>query len=118
MPIGEKAAIVPPSEPFEVKAQRLADASLRLHAQYQGKIEVALKCPVRDLDDFAYLYTPGVAAPCRAIQADAARINDLTNKSRRVRRDRHTPNFGRSADHASVNARRLDGAMQELNRSG
>jgi malate dehydrogenase (oxaloacetate-decarboxylating) len=33
---------------------------------------------------FAYWYTPGVAAPCRAIQADPARVYELTNKSNMI----------------------------------
>jgi malic enzyme len=28
------------------------------------------KCPVRGFEDVAIWYTPGVAAPCREIQAD------------------------------------------------
>lgn len=42
----------------------------KLHPFYRGKIEVALKCPVRSYDDFAIWYTPGVAEVCRAIAAD------------------------------------------------
>jgi malate dehydrogenase (oxaloacetate-decarboxylating) len=34
-----------------------------------------LKCPVRNLGDFAHWYTPGVAAPFRAIQSDPARAD-------------------------------------------
>jgi malate dehydrogenase (oxaloacetate-decarboxylating) len=41
----------------------------KLHRFYQGKIEVAPRCPVTRLDDFNIWYTPGVAEPCRRIKA-------------------------------------------------
>ena len=53
---------------------------MRLHALYQGKIQTTLKCPIRDAKDFAYWYTPGVAAPSRAIAADPSQVHELTNK--------------------------------------
>jgi malate dehydrogenase (oxaloacetate-decarboxylating) len=53
---------------------------MRLHPFYRGKTETVLKCAVRDLNDFAIWYTPGVAAPCRDIQANPERIYDHTNK--------------------------------------
>lgn len=56
-----------------------ADA-MRLHPFYRGKIETTLKCCVRSLDDFAIWYTPGVAAPCKAIQANPELVYEYTNK--------------------------------------
>ncbi len=53
---------------------------MRLHAFYQGKTQTALRCPVRDLDDFAIWYTPGVAAPCRAIEREPGLVYELTSK--------------------------------------
>jgi malate dehydrogenase (oxaloacetate-decarboxylating) len=41
----------------------------KLHRFYQGKIEIAPRCPVTRLDDFNIWYTPGVAEPCRRIKA-------------------------------------------------
>ncbi|MCP4359595.1 MAG: NADP-dependent malic enzyme [Chloroflexi bacterium] len=62
------------------KAQKpLADA-MTLHPFYRGKVEMALKCVVRDLDDFSIWYTPGVAAPCKAIHAEPDLVYDYTNK--------------------------------------
>ena len=58
-----------------------SDEALRLHALYRGKMQVAPKCPIRDARDFSYWYTPGVAAPCRAIFADPERVWEYTNKS-------------------------------------
>lgn len=62
------------------KAQRPGPIAMELHAFYRGKVETALKCPVRDFNDFAYWYTPGVATPCRAIEADPEQVFELTNK--------------------------------------
>jgi malate dehydrogenase (oxaloacetate-decarboxylating) len=39
-----------------------------------------LKCCVRDFDDFAIWYTPGVADPCRAIAEDPDLAYEYTNK--------------------------------------
>ena len=35
-----------------------------MHKEYQGKIEVRVKAPVRDNDDLTLAYSPGVAEPC------------------------------------------------------
>ena len=56
----------------------------RLHAFYRGKMETVPKCRVRDLQDFALWYTPGVAAPCRAIQADPELVYEYTSKGNTV----------------------------------
>ena len=52
------------------KAQQPSIDALRLHPFYRGKMQVMPKCPIAGLDDFAVWYTPGVAAPCKAIQAE------------------------------------------------
>ena len=57
------------------------EEALRLHRLYRGKIQMAPKCPIRDAHDFSWLYTPGVAAPCRAIQANPADVWEFTNKA-------------------------------------
>src|SRR5690606_29319555 len=62
------------------KAKAPEAESLRLHRFYRGKVEITLKSPVRDLDDFALWYTPGVAEPCRAIARDPEQVYELTNK--------------------------------------
>ena len=66
---------------LEARASKPDEESLRLHAFYQGKMQVAPKCPISDIGDFAYWYTPGVAAPCKAIQADPSKVYEFTNKS-------------------------------------
>jgi len=63
---------------------QIAEEALRLHALYGGKIQMAPKCPIRDSRDFSYWYTPGVAAPCRAIVADPEGVWKYTNKSNMI----------------------------------
>ncbi|MBR4457996.1 MAG: NADP-dependent malic enzyme [Clostridia bacterium] len=57
-----------------------AEESLRLHAQWQGKIEVISKVPVQTKDDLSLAYTPGVAQPCLEIQKDYNKSFTLTRR--------------------------------------
>ena len=66
------------------RERELDREALRLHRFYRGKMETVPKCRVRDLQDFALWYTPGVAAPCRAIQAEPDLVYDYTNKANTV----------------------------------
>ncbi len=63
------------------KAKKPAEDALRLHPIYHGKLEVIPKCPIRDCGDFAIWYTPGVAAPCRDIEAHPEQVFAHTNKA-------------------------------------
>jgi len=71
-------------EELLARARRPAEDAMRLHPFYRGKVQVAPKCPVRGLDDFAIWYTPGVAAPCRAIQAEPSTVWEHTNRANTV----------------------------------
>ena len=62
------------------KAQKPSADAMKLHPFYRGKIETTLKCTVRDFQDFAIWYTPGVAAPCKDIEANPERVYEHTNK--------------------------------------
>jgi malate dehydrogenase (oxaloacetate-decarboxylating) len=62
------------------KATKPSGDAMELHPFYRGKIETTLKCCVRDFNDFAIWYTPGVAAPCRAIEENPDLVYDYTNK--------------------------------------
>jgi malate dehydrogenase (oxaloacetate-decarboxylating) len=62
------------------KAKKPAADAMLMHPFYRGKIETALKCCIRDYYDFSIWYTPGVAAPCRDIEAHPERVYDHTNK--------------------------------------
>lgn len=66
------------------KAEKPSRDAMRLHPFYRGKTQTAAKCAVRDLDDFGIWYTPGVAAPCRAIAANPELVFEYTNKANRV----------------------------------
>ncbi len=62
------------------KAEQPSKDAIRLHPFYRGKIEVLPKCRIRDFNDFAIWYTPGVAAPCKEIHRDIDKAYDYTNK--------------------------------------
>jgi malate dehydrogenase (oxaloacetate-decarboxylating) len=67
-------------EELLAKAEKPAEDAMRLHKFYRGKVETALRCRVRDFNDFAIWYTPGVAAPCKAIEADPDLVYEFTHK--------------------------------------
>jgi len=62
------------------KAKKPAQLASPMHRFYEGKMQVIPKCAIRTVDDFAIWYTPGVAAPCREIQADPDKSFELTNR--------------------------------------
>jgi malate dehydrogenase (oxaloacetate-decarboxylating) len=75
----------PPSvEELLAKAKQPSADAMRLHPFYRGKVEVALKARVRDFSDFAIWYTPGVAAPCRAIAEEPELVYEHTHKGNTV----------------------------------
>jgi len=67
-------------ESREARAAAPLEDAMRLHPFYRGKIEIVPRCCVRDVNDFAIWYTPGVAAPCRDIAAHPERVFDHTSK--------------------------------------
>jgi len=71
-------------EELLAKAKKPAEDAMKLHPFYRGKVQTALKCAVRDVNDFAIWYTPGVAAPCRAIKDDPALVFEYTNRANTV----------------------------------
>ena len=58
--------------------------SLRLHELWKGKIETKVKVPVKNKEDLSLAYTPGVAAPCLAIQKDYDKSFELTGRGNLV----------------------------------
>jgi len=62
------------------KAKKPAKDAMRLHPFYRGKVQTAPRCVIRDFNDFAIWYTPGVAEPCRAIQKDEKLVYEYTSK--------------------------------------
>jgi len=67
-------------EALLAKATKPSEDAMKLHPFYRGKVETTLKCTVHSFDDFAIWYTPGVAAPCRAIAANPELAYEYTNK--------------------------------------
>ncbi|HHV79418.1 MAG TPA: NADP-dependent malic enzyme [Firmicutes bacterium] len=67
-------------EELLAKANKPSELAMKLHPYYRGKIQTALRCPVESVGDFAIWYTPGVAAPCKAIQANKDLAYEYTCK--------------------------------------
>jgi len=72
------------TEELLAKAKKPAEDAMRMHPFYRGKVQIAPKCAIRGIDDFAIWYTPGVAAPCRAIHEDEELAYEYTNKGNTV----------------------------------
>ena len=58
--------------------------SLNLHRRLKGKIRVNPKIDVRTKEDLSLVYSPGVAAPCKAIAEDVEAVYYYTIKSNTV----------------------------------
>jgi malate dehydrogenase (oxaloacetate-decarboxylating) len=78
--VPDKIDVKPTVEELLAKAKKPARLSSPMHRFYEGKMQVIPKCAIRNTDDFAIWYTPGVAAPCREIQADPDKSFELTNR--------------------------------------
>ncbi|MBP5179543.1 MAG: NAD-dependent malic enzyme [Lachnospiraceae bacterium] len=61
-----------------------AEESLKKHYEWNGKIEVICRAPLKTKDDLSLAYTPGVAQPCLEIQKDINKSYDLTRRSNLV----------------------------------
>ena len=61
-----------------------AEESLKLHEQWNGKIEVISRVKLETRDDLSLAYTPGVAQPCLEIQKDINKSYELTRRSNLV----------------------------------
>ena len=70
----------PTVEELLAKAKKPALIAPVMHRFYEGKVQVMPKCSIQSTDDFAVWYTPGVAAPCREIQANPEKSFELTNR--------------------------------------
>ncbi len=67
-------------EELLAKAKKPARLAMAYHPFYEGKVQVMPKCVIRDPYDFAIWYTPGVAAPCRAIKENPELVFQHTNR--------------------------------------
>lgn len=57
-----------------------AQKALELHEQLQGKLEVKSRVSLKDKEDLALAYTPGVAQPCLEIQKNVNKSYTLTRR--------------------------------------
>ncbi len=60
---------------MDIKAQ-----ALKKHEEWQGKIEVISRTPVKNREQLSLAYTPGVAEPCLEIQKDINKSFELTRR--------------------------------------
>lgn len=58
--------------------------SLKLHYDWNGKIEVISRVPISNSEELALAYTPGVAEPCLEIQKDYDKSFALTRRNNLV----------------------------------
>ena len=58
--------------------------SLRIHERNKGKLQVISRVEIRDTEDLAIAYTPGVSEPCKKIAKDKSRAYRYTIKGHTV----------------------------------
>lgn len=80
MGTSEKEERKPTVEELLAKAKKPAQLAPPMHRFYEGKVQVMPKCAITSPKDFAIWYTPGVAAPCKEIQANPDKSFELTNR--------------------------------------
>ena len=62
----------------------ISEKALLLHEQWNGKLEVVSKAPVKSREDLSIAYTPGVAEPCKVIAQDKEAAYKYTMKANTV----------------------------------
>lgn len=60
------------------------ELALKKHEEWRGKLEIQVKSPIKDKEDLAIAYTPGVAEPCLAIEKDESLAYKYTSKGNTV----------------------------------
>ncbi len=60
------------------------EKALKLHEEWNGKLETVSKTPVKSREDLSLAYTPGVAEPCKVIAKDKEAAYTYTWKSNTV----------------------------------
>ena len=61
-----------------------AEKALKMHEEWQGKLETLSKAEVKSKEDLAIAYTPGVAEPCKLIAEDRELAYKYTIKSNTI----------------------------------
>lgn len=62
----------------------VSEQTLKLHEEWNGKIETTSKCKIASREDLALAYTPGVAEPCKVIAKDKEAAYKYTIKSNTI----------------------------------
>ncbi len=60
------------------------EKALELHKQWNGKLEITSKSPVKSREDLSLAYTPGVAEPCKVIAENKEAAYTYTMKANTV----------------------------------
>jgi malate dehydrogenase (oxaloacetate-decarboxylating) len=60
------------------------EQALRMHRENRGKIGIVSKVPVKNKEDLAIAYTPGVAEPCKEIEKNKDDVYLYTSKGNTV----------------------------------
>ncbi|MDR0949907.1 MAG: NADP-dependent malic enzyme [Lachnospiraceae bacterium] len=60
------------------------EKALQLHQEWNGKLEITSKVPVKTREDLSLAYTPGVAQPCKVIAQDPEAAYRYTIKSNTI----------------------------------
>ncbi|MCM1038288.1 MAG: NADP-dependent malic enzyme [Ruminococcus sp.] len=60
------------------------EKALKLHEEWNGKLETVSKTPVKTREDLALAYTPGVAEPCKVIAKDTDAAYTYTWKANTI----------------------------------
>lgn len=60
------------------------EQALKLHEEWNGKLEIKSKCQVKTREDLSVAYTPGVAEPCRVIAKDKSAAYRYTLKANTI----------------------------------
>lgn len=60
------------------------EKALLMHEKWNGKLETTAKAPVKNREDLAIAYTPGVAEPCKVIAQDKEAAYKYTMKANTV----------------------------------
>lgn len=60
------------------------EKALKLHEEWNGKLETVSKTPVKTREDLALAYTPGVAEPCKVIAEDTDAAYTYTWKANTI----------------------------------
>lgn len=60
------------------------EKALKLHKEWNGKLETKSKCTVKSAEDLSLAYTPGVAEPCREIAKNPEAAYTYTSKANTI----------------------------------